>query len=362
MDDLSFQMQETLEVISMMRDRELRYIPRHYVSALHSHERGEEVDDSLIDGKCRQVLVEWCYRVVDHYAIPRHVVATAMNFVDRFCSRHKCDRDALKLVTTTSLFLSLKLFQGNYECRSGFEVDYEQGGYSLNVSKVLPSLTNGQYSAGHISRFETVLIQSLGFFVNPPLPARYLDEYLNLLPLSGLKSFVDTPTCFSGSIFRQRLMAKSQFFTELAVVESSLLSALPSLVGLACVLNALRLTQQQHLINKDKQRNKSCIITALPSEKPKSDHIIDEFEISSNFLQSIILSQNSSSKSDIQPNCMFTSCTQEQDQLYHLRRIQDILWDAYEDHTHTETTQSMKHQEAQIRNSPTSVVADGSFL
>jgi hypothetical protein len=49
----------------------------------------------MIDSYCRQLMLLWCYRVIDRLGFERDTVAAS--YVDRFLSIHQCDRATYKL-------------------------------------------------------------------------------------------------------------------------------------------------------------------------------------------------------------------------------------------------------------------------
>jgi hypothetical protein len=177
--ELSFAARDTLETLAAMKQNELRYMPRDiFLQGQYQNEAATVLEAIDKYEKRRHISCEWCYKVVDHFHLPRNIVARTMNFVDRFLGIYaqellltmntpKSDiaagasrpYDNLKLFTTTSLFLALKLYQGNREGISGHS----------NLALMLPQLSNGEYTTEDVSKYEMTLLKTLGFNVDTSL-------------------------------------------------------------------------------------------------------------------------------------------------------------------------------------------------
>lgn len=61
---------------------------RRSLLSLATHAKGylNPSDAAIITAADRKELVDWCYGIVDHYHLPREIVTTAMEMVDRFLS------------------------------------------------------------------------------------------------------------------------------------------------------------------------------------------------------------------------------------------------------------------------------------
>jgi len=238
MNEISIAVHDAMASLEAMKEREKRYQVHDYLSSyegantieIGNFQTSSELDkneEKPVDLEYREILSNWCFRVIDHFTLPRHVAATAMNFVDRFCCKHHCNREVYRLVATTSLYLALKLEEGE-------KVNWKDG-YSqshVTMTDIFPCLANDQVPLRRIIRFETLLLRSLAFHVHPPLPAYYIQEYLTLLSMIGIQEYCT-------KIMRRKLESKANYFAELASMDYSCVTISPSLIALASILNAL---------------------------------------------------------------------------------------------------------------------------
>ena len=267
-----YKAQESLFAIKAMLIREEQYIPQDYLSSA--------LQETEVNAERRSLLIEWCFRVVDHFGLCRNIVAYTMNYVDRFCSRYTAsiDHSAYKLVTTTALYVSLKLHLGGTPCvkRKMYQNMQDQDKtISWNtMAKVLPYLTNGEFTLDHLSRFEIILLQSLGFLLNPPLPFSYLEHYIMLFR-PHLQDYVN-PVNIQTFLSRCLIVANSQ--VDLATSDSSILSTRPSLVALASLLNAM-----DHVSTQNFNHPLWSSTVCQPSEKLikclSDHHILSNYDI-----------------------------------------------------------------------------------
>jgi hypothetical protein len=204
LNELSYKMDGILSSLQAMQHRETKYQPAQNYLA----QEAEVVYlSNKVEVEYRDILCKWCFRVVDHFRKPRHVVASAVNFVDRFvCGKPTdCDRNTYRLVATTSLYLALKLEEGQRS--NGPDTR------ALLYRDILPHLTNGKITLKHILRMEIVLLRTLGFYVHPTVPTTFAKEYIEMLPSLG-----DPEMTMHGQS-RDYLATKANYFTDMAVLD-----------------------------------------------------------------------------------------------------------------------------------------------
>jgi hypothetical protein len=159
------------------------------------------------------------------------VVAYAMSCVDRFCSKYDTpafgllNRDTYTLVTNTALYLALKLHREGERKRCDKTQELHSCGLSSwrGLANMLPYLTPGENTNNHVIKCETVLLQSLGFYVHPPLPTCFVEQFVILLQ----PHFAPTD-----QIFKQVFLREANFFVHLSVLEYSLVSVRTSIMSL----------------------------------------------------------------------------------------------------------------------------------
>ena len=179
-----------------------------------SHTSGTSIQDlqegSSVDIACREKMVMWSYRIIDHFDGDREIVAIAFNYLDRFLHLCSCDRSAFKLAAITSLFLATKLFSAKYV-----------------TMKSLAQLSKGEFDEENLKEMEDILLKTLGYRLHPPTIKCYIDHMMTLMP-------ADRVSEQSRHIIRQR----AHFFAELAVLDYSLSIDHPSTVAFAAIMNA----------------------------------------------------------------------------------------------------------------------------
>jgi hypothetical protein len=163
--------------------------------------RGKEAS---VDENCREKMVEWSYKVSDHFHIPREVVACAISFLDRFVERYECDRTAFKLAAMTSLYIATKTLNGKQ--------------ISINT---LAELSRGEFSSSHIAEMELIMLDSLKWKLSPPSVQAFIRQILLLMP-----------TRRNFEVIHDRAM----FLAELSVFDYAFVPHDRHLIALGCVL------------------------------------------------------------------------------------------------------------------------------
>ena len=121
--------------------------------------------DGSVDESCREKMVEWSYKVSDHFRIPREIVACAISFLDRFVEKCGCDRTAFKLAAMTSLYIATKTLNGKP--------------ISINT---LAELSRGEFTGSHIAEMELIMLDTLQWKLNPPTTQAFIRHILLLMP------------------------------------------------------------------------------------------------------------------------------------------------------------------------------------
>lgn len=170
---------------------------------------------SRIDEYCREQIVEWSFRVVDYFRIDREVVAVSMNFLDRYLSHRRCDRNAFKLAATTTLHLAVKIL---YPCK-------------LADLGILSDLSRGEFCMTDVCNMEVRVLETLNWNMHPPTICSICSIFLDFFFASRVVTL--------SSHDLDDIYDVASFFCELAICDYSFSLATPSSVCLACILNAL---------------------------------------------------------------------------------------------------------------------------
>jgi len=114
----------------------------------------------------REMICDWCYRVIDHCDIDRGVVSICLSYFDRYLSLSmphtssimNTQRESLiQLVAMSSLYLAVKLNSTR----------------KISVT-MMASLSQGNFREDQISKMELCIIKSLRWHLHPPTPFIYL--------------------------------------------------------------------------------------------------------------------------------------------------------------------------------------------
>lgn len=153
-----------------------------------------EDSDRLPYGEWRRKIVQWCFKVVDHFRLDREVVACALNTFDRYlaakplslsfgdsCPCPACQRSIdgryFQLTAMTCLYLAMKVHSDNSE--EGIS-PYRR----LRLTSFV-ELSRGQFCAEDITAMEATVLQDLRWKVHPPTPMTAVSYLLRLMPLHG---------------------------------------------------------------------------------------------------------------------------------------------------------------------------------
>lgn len=200
---------------AMRRQADTTYKCNDYILRRRRLERSQDGISSLsssssIDIACREKMVLWSYRIIDHFDGDREIVAISVNYLDRFLNLCSCDRSAFKLAAITSLHLATKLFSTKYI-----------------TMKSLSLLSKGEFDEANLKEMEEILLKTLDYRLHPPTIKCYIDHMMALMP-------PDKVSERSRHIIRQR----AHFFSELAILDYSLSIDHPATVAFAAVMNA----------------------------------------------------------------------------------------------------------------------------
>ena len=228
--------EDALRMLSAMCNQEILYSKVGSFRIDQSRESGfANCSDVGVDSFCsiehRHELGTWCYRVVDHLGIPRDTVAYAFFYLDHFMLRFPRDKRQLELhlqlVTTSAIFLACKVhhFQS-------FD------GKSNSLLSFLLSLARGKFTREKVEKMELMLLQSLSFYLHPPIPCWLVHVLVSALSVGDAFESI-----WPGPMLLQ-IKEEAIYLTELAVLEPELAHAKPSIIAAAALLNALIITHE----------------------------------------------------------------------------------------------------------------------
>lgn len=173
----------------------------------------------------RMLLVDWCYRVVDHCQISRESVASAMEMADRFLSMHNnnmsaaatanealLDRHKFQLLIVTALYVSIKV--------------NERASVS---SGLFAEICKHAYTEQEIENMELTLLEGLEWRCYAPTSYQ-----IGLSILSLIMPYVNTSEATWSF-----LMDEMKYQTEHSIRDYYFSTQRPSTIALATLFNAM---------------------------------------------------------------------------------------------------------------------------
>lgn len=160
----------------------------------------------------REKICEWCYQVVDHFDYNREVVNVAMSYLDRYLAQCTVNRRIFQLVGMTSLYLAIKLFEGNH----------------LHLPSLV-GISRGYFHAEHILAMEETMLHALSWQCHPPTSRAFCWEMMRLVPPE------------ISSRIRHDVGNLALFLTELSVCDYYFVTRKPSSIAVASIINAIEL-------------------------------------------------------------------------------------------------------------------------
>lgn len=177
--------------------------------------------DTTVDTWCRFKMVEWCYEVIDRAEFKRETVGIAINYLDRFLSISSekiknvlYDRSKYQLCAMTCLFIAIKLNETK-----------------MLDTNLMVQLSRGCYSKEDFTSMEMEIVTELNWYLNGPTPISFIEHYLALLPLYRSELQANHTT----------IAENARHQIEVSIGEYSLMTAPPSMVAVAALLNSVRL-------------------------------------------------------------------------------------------------------------------------
>jgi hypothetical protein len=160
----------------------------------------------------REKICQWSYNVVDHFDLPRELVAISLSLFDRFLATraNRCTGNMALLASLTTLHIAIKI---HAEKR-------------VKIS-TLASLSRGQFGAKHIEDMEWQILSALGWKLHPPTLFAFCSHFLLLLPNE------------TSQAVRKELFELAIYMAELSVCDSYFVSFKASTIAFAAILNVV---------------------------------------------------------------------------------------------------------------------------
>lgn len=192
--------------------------------------------EKTVDENCREKMIEWSYKVCDHFRIPREIVAFASSYLDRFVEKCGCDRTAFKLAAMTSLYVATKTLNGKQ--------------ISINT---LAELSRGEFQAAHIAEMERIMLDTLKWKLNPPTVQSYIRQILLLMPSRKNMDLIHHHAVFLAelSVFDYDFVRHDKVLIALGAVMIAVQGALDKVLSDFVKTNVLELLRSEYGVQID---------------------------------------------------------------------------------------------------------------
>jgi hypothetical protein len=160
----------------------------------------------------REKICQWSYNVVDHFELPRELVAISLNLFDRYMATrgNVCTGNMALLASLTTLHIAIKVHADK----------------RIKIS-TLASLSRGQFGTRHIEEMEWQILSAIGWKLHPPTLFVFISHFLMVLPPEASHSV------------RKELFELSIYMAELSVCDSYFVKFDASTVAYAAIVNVL---------------------------------------------------------------------------------------------------------------------------
>lgn len=160
----------------------------------------------------REKICQWSYNVVDHFDLPREVVAVSLSLFDRYlATRHnQCSGNMALLTSLTTLHITIKIHSEK----------------TVKLS-TLASLSRGQFGPEDIEKMEWEICEALDWKLHPPSLFSFISHFLMVFPAEVSHSV------------RKELFEVAIYMVELSVCDSTYVRYPWSTVAIAAILNVM---------------------------------------------------------------------------------------------------------------------------
>ena len=172
-------------------------------------------------GRWRAKMVDFCYEVAEYCMSDRETVAIAMSYLDRFlrtpAGLEVCqNQDLFKLAAMTCHYTTIKIHEP-----------------PAVPPEVISEMSLGAFSVEQAEDMEFVILQSIGWRVNPPTSYAFLRQFLYLIPV-GLMTVERKEAAYEAAVEQLDFALRDRHFVkdkESDIAMSALLNALKAQCG-----------------------------------------------------------------------------------------------------------------------------------
>lgn len=224
----------------MMHQEETNY---RYESYFPGTSWAEMEHQAQLNASWREKICQWSYNVVDHFDLPREVVAISLDLFDRYLATrgNQCSGNMALLASLTTLHIAIKVHSEK----------------NIKVT-TLASLSRGQFGSEHIEQMEWRIMEALGWKLHPPTLFAFVSHLLMLFPSDVHHSV------------RKELFEVAIYLAELSVCDSFFVKFPASTIAIAAIINVM----EDLPYNRLSPRSRDAFWTTLSSHVGRF-HTID---------------------------------------------------------------------------------------
>jgi len=215
--------EETLDVLQAMRKLEdsgyAVKTDEELVAEFVGDDATRLTPDSKRVGRWRAKMVDFCYEVAEYCMSDRETVAIAMSYLDRFlrtpAGLEVCqNQDLFKLAAMTCHYTTIKVHEP-----------------PAVPPEVISEMSLGAFSVEQAEDMEFVILQSIGWRVNPPTSYAFLRQFLYLIPV-GLMTASMKESVYEAAVEQLDMALRNRHFIkdkDSDIAMSALLNALKTI-------------------------------------------------------------------------------------------------------------------------------------
>jgi hypothetical protein len=226
--------EDALDSLHAMMKQDRSYKTRDYLGRRRKRSPDNLSPDEAVDAACREKMIEWSYRVSDHFNVSREIVAVSSSFLDRFIDKCCCDRTAFKLASMASLYIATKILNSK----------------QISLAS-LAELSRGEFSMEHLAEMERIILESLEWKMSPPTVQAFIEQLCPLLPVMD-ENLVDS------------VIDHAFFYAELCIYDYSFVTQDRFWIAIACIANALQGIEDAYIAEGLQQEFLSSASKFLP--------------------------------------------------------------------------------------------------
>jgi len=203
----------------------------------------------------RELIVQWKFKVIDHFKLQRETVSISMNHMDRCLSAMSApiDSNFFQLLALTCLYLAIKLNE--------YEHLVVPGAKSTMASLLL--LGRGQNSMKEMEQMEYDVLLRLQWHCHPPIPQDFVEHFLDCMSIENLD-----------------LRDLARFLVELALTDYYFAIFKPSEIAVAAIATSKELLPPKVMHDLDWPMEKSLFDFECPRAQACKDRLASIYAVS----------------------------------------------------------------------------------